>query len=177
VKTLLATLALALLAGSASADTWTYTGNAVGNLVANPEGNTANGFAIDGTVTFAAPLVLNQPDPVLSFSFTQGSFTFDNSNSTLNIAPFAFAQTTPFLDWEFQVSDAKGLELFSQRYDIGESVDVGPAGAEQGNPGMWTDTVSTPEPGTLVLVGLGLLALVSRGRRRAKVSSVWEPMA
>jgi PEP-CTERM motif len=178
MKILLATLALALLAATASADTWTYTGNAVGNLLANPEGNTANGFAIDGTVTFAAPLVpFQQSYPIVSFSFTQGSFTFDNSNSTLNIGPFAFGQTTPFLDWIFSISDAAGLEMSSIRYDIGESTDFGPAGSEQGNPGIWTDTVSTPEPSTLALLGLGLLALISRGRKRAKVSSVWEPLA
>jgi PEP-CTERM motif len=178
MKILLAVLALALVVGTASADTWTYTGNAIGNLVANPEGNTANGFAIDGTVVFASPLMPYQSSyPVVSFSFTQGSFTFDNSNSTLNIGPFAFGQTTPFLDWTFSISDTAGLEMYSIRYDIGEAVDVGPAAAEQGNPGIWTDTVSTPEPSTLALLGLGLLALVSRGRKRNKVSSVWEPLA
>ena len=166
MKLALGILALALLAGTASADqTWVYTGNAVGSP-ANPEGNTANGFAINGTVTFAAPLVdLNQPDPVLSFSFTQGGFTFNNSNSTLNIAPFDFAQTVPFLDWFFSISDANGLQMYSIRYDIGESVDVGPAGAEQGNPGTWADPV--PEPGTFALLGLGL-ALISLISLRVK---------
>ena len=71
LKRLAFIVAMLFIPALAKADTVsTYQGNAVGNLLANPEGNTANGFAIEGTVTFAGPLAPNQPDPVLSFSFT-----------------------------------------------------------------------------------------------------------
>jgi hypothetical protein len=122
------------------------TGNAVGDTVAYPEANTNNGFAIDGTVTFEDQLKpFQQSYPVESFSFTQGSYNFNNSNSVLGIGPFAFGVPVPFSSWTFFLEDFSGnLLMDSIRYDVGESTDYGPAGSEQGRPGTWTEVVSTP---------------------------------
>jgi hypothetical protein len=175
MKILLATLAFALVAGTASADTvWTYQGNSVGSqnpfLLGPPN---PCGCALSGSVT------LDSDGQPIAWSFTDGGLTLNQGDSTFYSAGFGQIELGAFpFEWSVAVTD--GIDgLFTQNYDNGfEATDGGTNGLMvQGNRGVWTDTVSTPEPSTLALVGLGLLALVSRGRKRAKVSSVWEPLA
>ena len=51
-----------------------------------------------------------------------------------------------------------------------------PLGVES-NPGTWTETVATPEPGSLLLLGIGLAALAFKRRRKPADTSVWETLA
>jgi len=91
------------------------------------------------------------------------------------------ANYTPqlFSEWFVAITGANGLFLLTEYYGSSfEATDGGSGGLYvQGNHGTWSDPVATPGPSTLVLLGLGLLALITRGRSRAKVSSVWEPLA
>jgi hypothetical protein len=167
IKLLLAILALAVLAGTASADTqtWTYTGNSVSgpSQGQNPLPPNPCGCALDGTITFASPmtgLTQTQQD-VLSYSFTDGAYTFNQANSTLGFSAFTAANQPSFEEWFLEVTALDGtLAFFSEGYDTYEATDSGIGGLYvQGNQGTWTDSVATPEPGTLALlaVGLGLL--------------------
>src|ERR1700738_681044 len=68
-------------------DIWTYTGNSVSgeSMGQNPLPPNPCGCALDGTITFASPmtgLTQTQQD-VVAYSFTDGAYTFNQSNSTL----------------------------------------------------------------------------------------------
>jgi hypothetical protein len=172
VKTLLATLALALLAATASADTlWTYQGNSVGEqgpLFAPPN---PCACALSGSLTLDAS---GQP---IAWNFTDGTTTLNQTDSAISFT----ANYTPTLfgEWFMSLTGADGIFLLTEYYGSQYEATDGGSGSlyVQGNHGTWSDPVSTPEPGTFALVGFGLLALVSRGRKRNKVSSVWEPLA
>jgi PEP-CTERM motif len=186
MKILLATLALALVAGTASADTlWTYIGNAtsdpfIQNFYPSSFQNPC-ACALDGAVTLASIVPsANYFDEhsvtPLAYSFTVNGFTFTQNNSTASFL-FSFIDGQVAL-WHISGSTLGGQFFQSYSYDLFEATDSGPGMYEQGNRGTWTGgPVATPEPGTFALLGLGLLALASRGRKRAKVSSVWEPLA
>jgi hypothetical protein len=162
---------LFFISTTARADsTWTYTGNASsGSQAINNTGG--NGFAIDGTVTFAGTTETSAS--LLSFTFTQGPYTFNNTDSTLVIHPDSFGIGPPWSPsgWEV-LSDSGQILLSVITYDVGESTDSGPAGSEEGNPGTWTETsaVATPESGTLALLGAGLVGLFARKRSKAQVA-------
>jgi uncharacterized protein (TIGR03382 family) len=172
-----------MVAGSASADsTWVYTGNSVSapSMGQNPLPPNICGCALDGTVTFANPLVSGQPDPVLSYSFTDGAFTFNNTNSTIGIDPFTL-NSQPFATWFLNIQTLDGhTAFFSDRYDNFEATDTGIGGLYvQGNHGTWTlETVGATEPATGLFVGLGLavVALMRRRRKKSLNNTVWEKL-
>lgn len=168
MKLALAALAFIMLSIPARADqVWTYTGNSISNDgFGNPlPGANPCGCALDGTITFANPitgLLADDTDPILSFSFTDGAFTFNQTNSTLNLRG---GYAGLFESWTLFVSSPNVGYFFSQKYDRGESADTGVGGLyEHGNPGIWSDPVSTPEPATWLLLVTGLTFLLLLGR-------------
>lgn len=159
---------LALVSIGARADqVWTYTGNAVSgqSLDSSPLPPNLCGCALTGTVDFAAPLVAGQGAySVLAFSFSAGAYTFDNSNSTLEINPFLLSYQ-PLDTWFFAVHALTGeLELFSERYDNYEATDAGVGGLYvQANHGVWSDPpapIAAPEPKSIVLASIGLFCML-----------------
>jgi hypothetical protein len=150
-------LALALLAGTASADTvWTYQGNASsdpGVIQANP-----CSCAMNITLDF------NTAGTLTAWNFTAGALTLTQTNSTL--APFnvsalfvtdlfgqaawglfltgsgAAFSTGDFNTSPFEATDSVSLNGQSYLY-------------VQGNKGSWADPV--PEPGTIALLSFGFL--------------------
>jgi hypothetical protein len=147
---------LFLIPASRADSTWNYAGNTVS---ANPQWPNTCGCALDATVTFASMPVLGQPFTVLSYSFTDGAFTATPANSTLRIDPFGYAAAGLFYTWDIAVYAPDGsLDFWSQNYDNGfETTDSGLGGlVVQGNQGIWSDPVGTPEPGTGLLAAITL---------------------
>ena len=144
-------LSLLTLSSPSLADSlWTYQGN-------DP---------LSGTV------LLNSQDQVVAWNFTDGPDRLNKGNSTATIYPHFDGVIVPSLDipfatWYLIIQGRGGVEFIS--YFSGspsDNVDYATGrGAfyEQGNPGVWSDPpVSTPEPGTIWLVGVGLAWLVLR---------------
>jgi hypothetical protein len=156
---------------------WTYQGNVLSN---SPFG-VGEGFALIGTV------LLNNNDQAIAWNFTGGPDNFTNFNSTGTIDPFAansftntgsidpFACTScknqqPFVSWYIFLfnpccgAQNGGINMTSYSafggWDNASNHD-GSAGQVNviGNPGIWTEVVSTPEPGSLLLLGAGITAL------------------
>lgn len=187
MKISLALLALLLFAVTASADTvLTYTGNASSDPIIQswgPAFQNPCGCALDGTVTLAAIIPsMNGADAhdvtPLSYSFSVNGLTFTQNNST---ASFLFTIINGQVDfWHIQGSTPGGQYFLSYSYDLFEATDSAPGMYEQGNRGIWT-AVTTPEPGTLELLGAGLLAVLARRRwqlrHRQVPKATWEPLA
>lgn len=176
MKTTLVTLVLLLFSGVASADSvWTYTGQ------------TMNG--VDGPYQFAGcdcslsgSLTLDADRNVLAWNFTDGMHWLNSSDSTISLITYNSAD--PFHHWYVDILGG-GIEFFSEFESIREyavdrvSVNGVTFGLEGGSPGAWVDPpVSTPEPGSLLLLGVGLAAL-SLKRRRKPIGNgaiVWESL-
>ena len=164
---------LFLIPALAKADSvWTYQGN--GPFASNAPGE---GFTLTGTV------LLNNNDQAIAWDFVAGPDVFTNFNSTGTINPFACTNCTkPFSYWFIMLDDPTGLSpvgagthliSFSAgagfvppvygnltAFDIAWN-DDGSFGqvVTPNNPGVWTAVVSTPEPGSLLLLGAGIAAL------------------
>src|ERR1700688_620208 len=108
VKRILLIAILMLIPALARADSvWNYQGT-----TGDPFYTSNHGPAIDGTVDFASLPVFGETSPpaVLSFSFTQGSYSFNQTNSTLSIQPFSWTisgdetpYNQPFFLWAFLI--------------------------------------------------------------------------
>ena len=179
MKTLLATLALLLFAGVSQADSvWTYTGNSQNLYSMNPflppPANPC-GCALTGTVTLADAWT-----PV-SWDFTAGDLSFTNLNSTLSAYLGADDPHPAFAySWYFFFTRNDGQDLLTKfSGSINDALDRGGNLSVGSNPGVWTDPpVSTPEPGSLLLLGAGLAAALSLKRPRKHAdTTVWEPLA
>jgi len=170
-----------MMAGAASADSiWTYAGNstsAQGVIFGNP-----CGCALSGSADFA-------PDgSLVSWSFTDGTHTETNTNSSgfINGTPKGNF-IPPFEEWALLISGADGWTFRSVMYGshFEETDGVFPNGGGagflyvQGNQGTWTlETVGAAEPATGLFVGLGLavVALMRRRRKKSLDNTVWEKL-
>lgn len=172
MKALLATLALALLATVASADSvWTYTGNASSDsAVSDP--NPCH-CALSGTVVFDAAWNL------ISFDFTDGTHELASAlGATGFFQPWLYNPApgqqgfNPFVEWTWGIGDGTygfGSRNYGSQYESSDWAN-GPSGQYlyvQGNQGTWVDPPnSTPEPATALLVMLSLPLLALRRRNR-----------
>lgn len=193
MKALLATLALALLACTASADnTFIYTGNIFnyGKFWFNPGpgktlppdqlGPNPCNCALDGSLT------LNATFEATAWNFTDGTNVWNNTNSTGIISTFndiggpsfdvGRDPASPFRLWFIDLTNTSGVTMLT-KFTSGsmlDAADTAPNLTVFGDPGIWT---AVAEPGTLGLVGLGLAGLLLRKRKKARVPGVWEPLA
>jgi hypothetical protein len=152
---------LFLVSTTARADqTWTYQGNSTEGITGGAT-NTC-GCALSGTLTLDANF------DILSYSFTDGIVTLNQTDSSMNLHPFLNGETVPFVFWGMGITAPDGSFLNSIFFDVGEATDSGTGGLDvEGNHGTWTESaVATPEPGTLALLGAGLVGVFARRRSK-----------
>lgn len=153
---------------------YTYTGQDF-NVVNGPYNEHD---AVSGSFTLATVLGDNLDNATLTpalFSFTDGLITINNANAyfgenatSFNVSTDASGEITAWSIFLF----APNLFLFTGS-DIGQggtyAYDLGQRGISYGyvigEPGTWTVS-STPEPGSLMLLGTGLLGLAGMGWKR-----------
>jgi hypothetical protein len=196
VKIVLGLVFALIVASAASADTvWTYTGNTINYIQGvnpGPTGPNPCGCALDGTV------VLNDSGQAIAWSFTAGSHTLTNLNSSAAFFPFncfgcgtgnvpSSLDSVPFgpAAWAFTIT-GQGIELDSKwRGSLLDARDEGfTVGSNsffldvESDPGTWTETVAAAEPATGLFVGLGLavFGLMRRRRKKPLENAVWEKL-
>ena len=189
-------VAMLFIPALAKADSvWTYAGNTVGYYDGVDLGPTLppNGpgfYPGEGYVTvspaMSGTVLLNDSFQAIAWSFTMDSLTLTNFNSTASFFPFNCfgcnygstpnnGDNTPFETgaWKFVITGS-GVAMLSQwrgsTLDARDEVDApGVYDVVQSDPGTWTEAVSTPEPGSLLLLAAGLAALAlaihARGNR------------
>jgi hypothetical protein len=202
VKIILGIVFMLMLGGAASADSvWTYQGNTINYIGgidfgpggAPPEDASDQGInpcncALDGSV------VLNDSGQAVAWSFTAGSHTLTNLNSSAAFFPFACfgcgagdvsssLDSVPFgpAAWAFTIT-GQGIELASKwRGSLLDARDEGLIlGSDsffldvQSDPGAWT----AAEPATGLFVGLGLavFGLMRRRKKKPLENAVWEKL-
>ena len=163
-------IAMFLIPALARADSvWTYQGNSVSIPASLSAGS--EGFALSGTV------LLNSSDQAVGWNFVAGPDIFTNFNSSGLINPFACtscSNQTPFAFWDIYLVSLPGKYYYNGNTHEGMISSSGTTGSFDaatnsdgslgqvyvvGNPGTWTEVISTPEPGSLLLLGAGVTAL------------------
>lgn len=136
---------------------------------------------LTGTFTLAAALPANYSgtlNPIAS-SFTDGTMVLDNFNSSVSASVMTDATGNISSWWAIQLDafdahhsiatiNAPGNTVRDSTFNFISQVPPGIVyEADNFNsPGYWTMNQTTPEPGTLCLLGGGLLAAIGYGRRR-----------
>jgi hypothetical protein len=151
-------------------EVYTYQGNPFTTFV----GTTCPSVcAISGSFTLSSPI---GPDQTvisitpLSFSFTDGSTTFNSSNSVFEDLGFVTDATGNIAFWLFGTFNNNGINAIeSENLGLGSTGDLslGANGSSASNltAGTWTSAVATPEPSSLFLLGAGLLGLIGLRNR------------
>jgi hypothetical protein len=172
-KRILMVAFLFLIPAMAKADSvWTFDGTLTdpGNWHAGfPYYNTHCNCDLDGTMVFDANF------NVLAYSWTDGTHTLNQNNSNMvfennprtdpNISP----NPPPLSTWLVSINagdillhtnyDGPGQGATSVNMSIADGQPIGWGQPNVGPTGTWTEVVSTPEPGTLVLLCAGIAAL------------------
>ena len=170
----LAALLLCVMASTADADTaLTFTGSPFTTVVDPGHQLPAGLSELTGSLTLSAPLGADFNGAVtpLAFSFADGSTTISNLNGGVFQATFVTDHNGQVISWglsdwietpngitEFFLDSAPGAVPVDETSYFGggatESTDAA---------GTWS---ATPEPGSLILLGIGFTALRSRLRGR-----------
>jgi hypothetical protein len=151
---------------------WTYQGNAL----------SAPGF-MSGETALTGTVLLNSNDQVEAWSFSALNneelnpsvlTNFNTINATFNLFNCASCSGTPFKGWSISMfvppppfSGLAGIDM-SSSWNPATGVGLDYVNNHNGgfgqvnvtnSPGVWTEVVSTPEPGSLLLLGAGITAL------------------
>ena len=170
--TLLLYALLFLIPTTSRADTvWTYTGNSI---------NYAGDFYNPGPSGGPVPLGDIQPNPCncalsgsvtldaggnpVAWNFSAAGVTWDTTNSSFVQLNDNIADQSPlFTLWNLQLVDTQGdtLATLFTTFSMLSARDSSSNGLTVfGDPGTWTDPVSTPEPPTLAAVAIALALFV-----------------
>jgi hypothetical protein len=172
-------MGLCLFAAGARADTiYTYTGNPFtvfsGLDVCPPVCN------ISGSFNLASPLATNLPFGAITptaFSFTDGSITLTGGGSRFEVATDSGGDIS---FWEIALGGQVGPDVCTSLDSVRDptgtpqdnsisascsSVAFTGSALVNANPGSWSSS-TVPEPGTFILVGIGLLGIAGTVLRR-----------
>jgi hypothetical protein len=134
-----------------------------------PQFNTHCNCDLDGTMVFDANF------NVLAYSWTDGTHTLNQNNSNmvfLNnplINPNINPDPAPLSTWWVSINagdvllhtnfDGPGEGATSINFSLVNGQFFGYGQPNLGPTGVWTEVISTPEPGSLLLLGVGITAL------------------
>jgi hypothetical protein len=184
--TLLAAFSLPLLA-----DTFTYTYTPAGPFTSSDGsalGNSLLGDSLSGSFTVAASLGDNfnsntTPLTFLSYSFSDGQETITNANGTEPFFEILTNATGKIFIWDVAVTSTNfspDLQFQTATVEGGDGVSPAFGGRDiafNSVLGSWSVTDNStsppsavPEPGSLALVGTGLMGVVGSLRRRLRRS-------
>jgi hypothetical protein len=123
-------------------------------------------------------MVFDDSFKVLAYSWTDGTHTLNQNNSSMVFMNNPQTQMVlggapgpypPLITWAVNITsidaffhtnyDGQGATSTNQSWFDNQLIGWGQPNL--GPPGTWTEVVSTPEPGSLLLLGVGLTALAA----------------